>query len=263
MKRAQILGISIALIAGAAAFVGMRTLVKQPPPRIVEEKHIDSVKVLVASDAIGLGTKATPASFKWMEWPADAVRGSNFITSAARPNAKNELSGAVARTPMSKFEPITEAKLIQAGKGGVLAAILPEGMRAASTKITEYTAAGRMILPNDHVDVILTVRQRGQDGNEAHMSTTLFRNIRVLAIGQQIETRNDQKNADGNVATLELTPEQTEGLARANAAGEISLALRSVADINEAKSAGAPKRTPQSTSSIQILRYGMSGRTYN
>lgn len=261
MKRAQLLGISIALVAGGLAFVGMQGLVSQPPPKIVQEKTIDSVSVLVASDSIGLGQRATPASFKWMEWPANAVKGTAFITSKSRPNAMNELTGAVARTPLSRFEPVTETKLIRAGKGGVLAAILPAGMRAISTKISRYTAVGQLILPNDHVDVILIERKRGRNGTEEHVSRTLFRNVRVLAIGQQLESNKDQKNVDGDVATLELTPVQAEELARANSLGEISLALRSVADMNRDKDRNLPqKKTEQS--SVRLLKYGVKGRAY-
>lgn len=263
MKRAQLLGISIALVAGGLAFFGMKGLIKQPPPRIVQEKTIDSVNVLVASNTIGLGERASPASFKWMEWPASAVRGSTFITSDTRPNAMNELTGAVARSPISRFEPITESKLIQAGKGGVLAAILPPGMRAISTKITRYTAVGQLILPNDHVDVILTQRQRGKNGGEETVSRTLFRNIRVLAIGAQLESKKDQKKSDGDVATLELTPVQAEELARANSLGELSLALRSVADMNRDKGKNLPdRRKAEQSSGVRLLKYGVKGRAY-
>ena len=95
-------------------------------------------------------------------------------------------------------------------------------MRAVSTRIWEETAAGRLILPNDHVDVILTQRVRGRDSQDDYASDTLFRNVRVLAIGQQIETKKNNKSPEGsaNTATLELTPEQAEMLARANSLGE-------------------------------------------
>ena len=104
-------------------------------------------------------------------------------------------------------------------------------MRAISTRIKEETGVGRLILPNDHVDVILTQRRRGRDGGEEFVSDTLFRNVRVLAIGQLIEAKEGKKLAEGNTATLELTPRQTELLALANSMGEISLALRSIADM--------------------------------
>ena len=136
---------------------------------------------------------------------ADGALSPQFITLSLRPNAMRELKGSIARSSMIAGEPMTENKLISAGKGGVLAAILPAGMRAISTRITEQTAVGKMILPNDHVDVILTQRKRDTNGGEQHVSDTLFRNIRVLAIGTQLEAKEEQKTREGNVATLELT----------------------------------------------------------
>ena len=90
-------------------------------------------------------------------------------------------------------------------------------MRAISTRIKEETGVGRLILPNDHVDVILTQRLRGRSGGEEFISETLFHNVRVLAIGQLIEAKDGKKLAEGNTATLELTPRQ----ARAAGPGEL------------------------------------------
>ena len=55
----------------------------------------------------------------------------------------------------------------------MLASILPAGMRAISTKITEESAVGKLILPNDHVDVILTQRKRGRPGRRNIVSDIL------------------------------------------------------------------------------------------
>ena len=147
----------------------------------------------------------------------------------------------------------------------MLAAILPAGMRAISTKIKEETAVGKMILPNDHVDVILSRRLRSKSGGEDYISDTLFRNVRVLAIGQQIEAREGKKGAEGTTATLELTPRQAELLALANSMGEISLSLRSVADLI-AGGAGPAEAMDLSKSrasnSVKVTRYGVRSRTY-
>ena len=112
--------------------------------------------------------------------------------------------------PLLPGEPVTSMKLVKAGDGGVLAAILPAGMRAISTRIKEETGVGRLILPNDHVDVILTSAQRGRAGGDEFVADTLFRNVRVLAIGQLIEAKDGKKLAEGNTATLELTPRQAK-----------------------------------------------------
>ena len=91
-------------------------------------------------------------------------------------------------------------------------------MRAISTRIKEETGVGRLILPNDHVDVILTKR-RAAARQRGSVSETLFRNMRVLAIGQLIEAKDGKKLAEGNTATLELTPRQAELLARSELRG--------------------------------------------
>jgi pilus assembly protein CpaB len=263
MKKAQLIGIAVAGGAGILAFVLMGSVLKAPPkPAPVVERPVDAIKVLVARSDLPLGTVATEQSFRWQDWPKDAISPS-FLTSAAKPNALTEYSGYIARAPILSGEPITENKVIKAGSGGILAAILPPGMRAISTKIDEKTAVAKLILPNDHVDVILTQRKRSKGGNEDAVSDTLFRNVRILAIGQQIEAKEGKKNAEGNVATLELTPKQSELLALANTMGEISLSLRSVADLNgEGPSANDDMNKKDRGSAVRILRYGVKSRAY-
>ena len=47
--------------------------------------------------------------------------------------------------------------------GGLLAAVLPQGMRAISPEISPDNGAGGFILPNDHVDVLLTRRDKAAE----------------------------------------------------------------------------------------------------
>jgi len=258
MRRSQVLGIAVALGAGMLAFLGMRGLLNKPVA-VVKGETVELTQVLVARTAIPLGQIVNDGSFRWQDWPKEAV-GNSFITKASRPDAISAYTGAIARAPLLAGEPITDDKLIKPGSGGVLSAILPPGMRAVSTKISEHTAAGKLILPNDHVDVILIRRAQGAEG---HVSEILFRNVRVLAIGQTIEAREGKKGSEGNVATLELTPAQAEQLALANAVGEITLVLRSIADAGEAPSGPAPLATkPRERDTISVLRYGVKSRAY-
>jgi pilus assembly protein CpaB len=258
MKRAQLVGVTIAAVCGLAAFFGVMSLVNRPQKVVREEVRTDVSQVLVARSDIGLGQTTGPDSFRWQDWPNSAVT-KGYVQRKDRPNAIKDLEGSVARAPMLSGEPVTSAKLVRAGEGGVLAAILPAGMRAISTRIKEETGVGRLILPNDHVDVILTQRRR-RGGGEDFVSDTLFRNVRVLAIGQLIEAKDGKKLAEGNTATLELTPRQTELLALANSMGEISLALRSIADIDtkDQPTVGQDKRG----NSIRFLKYGVKSRAY-
>jgi pilus assembly protein CpaB len=262
MRRAQLIGITIAGGAGLLAFVLMRSILSSPsePARITE--RVDTTEVLVARKNISLGDVTKESDFRWQSWPADGVTPA-YITHKDGAAGMRAVTGAIARSPILEGEPITRHKLVKAGDGGVLAAILPSGMRAVSTRIKEETAVGRLILPNDRVDVILTRRERMANGQDEFVSDTLFSNVRVLAVGQQIETKEGKKSAEGaaNTATLELTPEQAEQLARANSVGEISLSLRSIAD---AENNEPQRRSSQNERSgdVRILKYGMPSRAY-
>src|SRR6185312_4347155 len=153
------------------------------------EKQVDSTEVLVAGSDIAVGQIVNEGNFRWISWPNKAVSAS-YVTKQKGGLAKmRDLSGSIARSSLLAGEPITPQKLVKAGQGGVLAAILPQGMRAISTKIDAKSAAGSLILPNDHVDVILIRRLRGRNGQDENVVDTLFRNVRVIAIGQQIETK--------------------------------------------------------------------------
>lgn len=267
MKTKQIQMIVGFVALTAFLFMGILTVFRAPPKQeLLKEVKVDSTEVLVARTDLGLGTFTTQSHFRWQSWPTEAVSPAFITRSGSGERALQNLTGSVVRSPIAAGEPITSQKLIKAGEGGVLAAILPKGMRATSTRIKEETAAGRMILPNDHVDVILIRRLQSEHGRgETYVSDTMFRNIRVLAIGQQIETKDGKKVENtANTATLELTPHQAEMLALANSTGEISLTLRSIADIN-ADSSAAPNDdlfNKDRGTSIRVLRYGVKSRAY-
>ena len=261
MKQAQMIGLAVAGVCGLGAFVGMKTLVK-PKVEIRPESNANTVKVLVARSDIQLGTLTNDASFRWQEYPDTAVpQGAVRCDGGACP--MREYSGGIARAPIMKEEIITRSKLVRSGEGGVLASILPQGMRAISTKITEDSAVGKLILPNDHVDVILIRRMRTK-GQEEHVSDTLFKNVKVLAIGQKIQGTDGAKTSEGNTATLELSPRQTEMLALAKSMGEISLALRSIADFKEDKGETELKseKAEDRGNAIRMLKYGVRSRSY-
>jgi pilus assembly protein CpaB len=265
MRRARLIVFAIAILAAGLAamlangFLGGRTKTK------LVEKEINTVEVLVARKAIGLGERFKAADFGWQPWPKDAVSDKGYITKVAAPNADKDYIGAIARTSFLANEPLNQAKVVKADDGGVLAAILPAGMRAISTKITEESAVSGFILPADRVDVIVTRKVRGRDGRqEQTVSDTLFRNVKVLAIGQAIETQADKMVASGKTATLELTPSQAETLALAQAMGDVSLTLRS---LSENKAGISPEGDssafkPDNTNAVRMLRYGEWSRAY-
>ena len=116
-----------------------------------------------------------------------------------------------------------------------MAAILPAGMRAISTEISAETGAGGFILPNDHVDVILSRRDKEAEkaaGVDVHTSEIILSNVRVLAIDQTVEEKNGQRVVVGkttNLAQLSNGPRNRPSCSHAHRQMEhrLTLALRS------------------------------------
>jgi pilus assembly protein CpaB len=259
MKRARIIVLGIAFTAALGAAWMAKRMISGTEVREIE-RTVGAVDVLVAAKNINLGDSVSGGDVKWQQWPVEGVTP-GLITKTDEPDAPQKLSGAIARASFIAGEPIKEQKLIKVSEGGVMAAILPAGMRAISTPIREETAAGGFILPNDHVDVIIsrTVKVGNKDDK---VSETILRNIRVLAIGQTMEQQGDEKVATGKTATLELMPRQTEILALAQSLGEISLSLRSLADATPGQTEPTAKIGDAHSGTVTLLKYGVSTRVF-
>src|SRR5213595_3076660 len=260
MNTARIVVLTIALIAGGVAAYLASGIGDKPPP--TEAITLQTVDVLVAKSDIGLGQTVTAEAVQWQTWPA-ATASNSFIRRNDRPDATTQVAGSIARAPFIAGEPIREPKLVKANGSGFMAAILPTGMRAISTEISPETGAGGFILPNDRVDVILSKREKNPDrGGSADIvnSEVILANVRVLAIDQTPKEKDGQSAVIGKTVTLELRPEQGQTLARARQSGTLSLALRSITDVNmvENRSDG---QAPARGESVTVVRYGVSRPT--
>ena len=259
MNIARIVVLTIALSAGGVAAYLASGSDSKPPPEPVAQ--LQTVDVLVAKSDIGLGQTVTPNDMQWQSWPA-AAASNTFIRRSERPDATTQIAGSIARSPFIAGEPIREAKLVKANGSGFMAAILPTGMRAVSTEISAETGAGGFILPNDRVDVILSRREKNPDptnSSDIVVSEIILTNIRVLAIDQAPKEKDGQSSVVGKTVTLELKAEQTPTLAAARQAGTLSLALRSIADLNQVDIVSDDRARQRG--SINVVRYGIGNPT--
>lgn len=259
MKAARLVVLGIAVAAGGlAALLAGRSDKPAPVPAPVTQ--LETVDVLVANSDIDLGTAVKPDQLRWQLWPA-ASAGPSFVRKTDRPDAIEQLSGSIVRGTFYAGEPIIESRLIKANAAGYLAAVLPGGMRAVATEISPETSAGGFVIPGDHVDVILTRRDREAEEKmkketEVYTSETILSNVRVLAIDQTVEDKNGQKTMLGKTVTLELSSRQVETLALGKQLGTLSLALRSIVDT--AKNADDGADTDNAKRGINIVRFGIS-----
>ena len=233
MNTARIVVLAIAIGAGGVAAYLASGSDKTAAPASAAVQQIPTVDVLVAKDDIALGQTVAPENLQWQTW-TDSSASSSFIRKKDRPEAVTQLAGSIARGPFIAGEPIREQKLVKANGSGFMAAILPSGMRAVSTEISAETGAGGFILPNDRVDVLLSKREKVQTGDGAQgeviSSQVVLSNLRVLAIDQAPKEKEGQNAVLGKTATLEMSPQDVEILAKARLSGTLSLALRSIAD---------------------------------
>ncbi len=257
----RVLLLLVALIAGGlAAFLATRGApppAQQDPqaPAIIEEAR---VKVLVATAPIGVGERLSTSNMTWMDWPQNALR-EDYIQEAAMPDALTEMQGTVTRFEIFEGDPIRQRKLIKTDQG-YLSAVLDKGMRGVSITVSADSASGGFIVPNDHVDVVLT--RSTENGVQAE---TVVANVRVLAINTrlgevgQTGAPEDPANpraeifADTAIATLQLDPAQAETLINASQLGKLSLMLRSIVDFN----ATGPTDTTQRNAPIRVIRRGV------
>lgn len=259
MKAARIAVLFVALgAAGGAALLARSIMPSDKEPVVEARPQITTTRVLVAARDIKLGARVTSADLTWRDWPADAVTA-QYVTQASAPNGLSDTVGSIARSPMFGGEPVNANKLVKLGKGGLMSAILPQGMRAVSTRISPETGAGGFILPNDRVDVILTRRMKSDSvvGGDTFLTETILRNVRVLAIDQMVKEDDGRQVVVGKTATLELAPEQTEVLALADQLGDLSLALRSLADAGP--DAGDGDRS-YGNKSIRLVKFGVASQ---
>ena len=269
MRRARILILAVASVSAIALAFMVRAMVSRPAPEPTviaapAAKGEPMARVLVASKDLPIGARLSESDLQWQAWPASAVN-SAFVTdgSVVTPQPAAETSegkaaevvkaatsaaqqmisgdgamaalvGAVVKEPILANEPITDRKLVRSGQSGYMAVVLQPGMRALAIPVSVETAAGGFILPGDRVDLIQSKQAQGQGGAAGTVSAdTVMTNVRVLAIDQTTTAAAGTQAVVGAVATLEVTPGDAEAIARARKEGELTLALRSYADVGE------------------------------
>lgn len=276
----------IILLVAAAAAIGAVFLVRtvqtpsqatasETPAAVAQPVEAPKKLILVANTGIPVGKFVGLDDLRWQEWPADAPMNS-FIDKEKQPDGLEKLVGAVARQELVAGEPVTVTKLVQPGTSGFMSVMLTPGMRAVSVQIEAETAAGGFIQPNDRVDVIVTLEVQDQKsgGNALRSvhSELILSNIRVLAIDAAYgaplaESSTEEAKAGqgaaiiGSRATLELTDRDATLLNAAHKAGQISLTLRSIADIAGPSGATNQGRVyrdgvAQDAEGVKVFRYG-------
>jgi len=152
-------------------------------------------------------------------------------TDSIQPDALSDPSQAVGSLALVTIP--AGSQLTASTVGNNVAFALPvrlqPGMRAVSIPVDRVKDVSGLVQPGDRVDVIAIPPPRS-NGGPPPRAATIFRGIRVLAVGNALENPSATPSPEEQTAitvTLEVTPSQADLLAWADANATLRLALRS------------------------------------
>lgn len=229
------LAIGVVLVFGVIALRSMKSgdapVAEAPPPR-----------VLIAKRDIAQGSTLQPLQdLDWQVMEPDKIT-ETMLREDTTP--MESLNGAIVRRQLRAAEPVLSSALTRAGEGGFMAAVLEPGMRAVSIAVSPTSGNAGFISPGDRVDLVVTHRIHAENSTNnlsgTVISDTFIRDVRVLAVDQQLENSENQAILAKTV-TVEVSPKQAEQITVASDLGKISVMLRSTSvPEGDAQAASAP-----------------------
>jgi pilus assembly protein CpaB len=211
--------------AALASFAVYRAVQRMP----VREVEVASMQVVVAAEALPVGTRLDAKQLKVVDWPSRNPVAGSF----------SEVAPLVDRgviTAIAENEPVTGTKVASLEEGAGLPPIIPAGMRAISVRVNDVIGVAGFAVPGTRVDVVVTV----DNGQGEPMSRTVVSHVQVLTAGTKFDQQNskDGKPIPTSVVTLMVLPEDAERIALASNEGKITLALRNPLDVQPTDTKG-------------------------
>lgn len=151
----------------------------------------------------------------------------------------NEAVGRVALTQLNPGQAILDSLLAAKGAGGGLQSLVPQGLRAVTIEVNEYSGVAGLLTPGCHVDVISTVQNGAA---EQTVSRTIVQNVKVTAVGQKIgigkTEEGQEKETIARSVTLIASPKDAEIIELAATMSRPRLVLRSPGDVSPVQTQG-------------------------
>jgi len=217
----------------------------------------DNLKnVVVATLEIPFGQMVEAQHVTLVRMPKGTVPDDAF-------DASDKVVGKIATFTMLRGDIVRGARLAEHLGGSTLASLIDKDKRAISVRVDDVVGVGGFLLPGNRVDVLAT-KKSGGSGNNAE-AETILEDLRVLAVDQTASTDKTQPVVVRAV-TLEMTPEETEILVKAQSEGRLQLALRNPLDnqkkplppVEEAVAMVAPAPVPQAPKRVVRRSSGSS-----
>jgi len=177
------------------------------------------VKIVVAKADTQPGKELTAEDLKLTNVDAKDAPTSGF-------RSIEEVVGRVNESFMSNGETVVESMLAPKGAGSGLQAMVPEGYRAVTIEVNEFSGVAGLLSPGCHVDIVSTMQ--GVDNGQ--VTKTICQDLKITAVGQRTAAAGgDAPPAPNEMfksVTLLAKPEQVEAIELACSTGRPRLALR-------------------------------------
>ena len=190
-------------------------------------------KVILAKTEIPLGTPINDQHIALVDYPI-SLKPENAMVK------REEVLGRVAYTNIPARTPVLNSQLAGIGAQPGMPGVTTEGMRSVSVRADESSGVAGFIAPGTYVDVIAIMQPQLEGARQ--VSKVILQKIKVLAGGQQMQTKTDGKATLVNTVTLEVTPAQAEKIKLAESEGRIQLSIRNATDQIIERTPGATKR---------------------
>ncbi len=222
--------LTLAIVLGVVAAKVARDMLMQNRPAPTQSVKLSKVIVAKADITPGHEIKA--------EDLGEAQVSTESLPTGAFTDTQS-LIGRVAESRMVKGQTVLEPQLAQKGAGAGLQALIPDGMRAITVEVNEFSGVAGLLIPGCRVDFIATIQGEGRQ-----IARTIVQNVKVTAVGQRMVPK-EKDAADQNAppeisrsVTVLASLKEAEAIELATSSGRPRLVLRSSRDETVAKSQG-------------------------
>jgi pilus assembly protein CpaB len=190
---------------------------------------VQSGTVVVAAVPLTFGTTLTRENLTEISWASGKVPEGAYAT-------RDELlkdGRRVVLAPLQRNELILKTKITGPGQRASLSALLDEGKRAVTVRVDDVRGVAGFVLPGDRVDVVLIRTVHGPSGSAENISDVLLQHVKVLAVDQLANERQETPTV-AKAVTLEVDTDQAQKILLASNVGKLSLILRQAGESNPA-----------------------------
>lgn len=182
------------------------------------------IKVVVAKENVAPGSLLKETDLLVREMPAEGLPQQTV-------SQTTDALGRVVMTQLVKGQAVLETLLAPKGAAGGAQAMIPEGMRAVTLEVNEFSGVAGLLTPGCKVDVVQTIRAGEKGGETGNMiAKTIVENLRVIAVGRRVSTVGPEPEQLARSVTLLATQQQAEAIDLVAHMGSPRLVLRNSLD---------------------------------